>query len=96
MLCPVHESVCITMGDLCFQVTSLCVQVGSDRGPCSVCLHICVKRALFAVILGGFRQSQGVPPALTTAHSQALVTPGHTSPLRTNLTPHKTAFQFNL
>lgn len=88
MLCLLHESERITMGDLCFHVTSVCVRVGSDRGPCSVCFaHLCEAGAICCCDLGGFRQSLGALQAsavLTARPGPLPATPcpfAQTSPL---------------
>lgn len=52
MLCPVHEPECITMGDLCFYVTSVCVSGWRLIGAPALCaLPICVTQVLFVVVI---------------------------------------------
>lgn len=72
----VHESVCITMGDLCFQVTSLCVQVGSDRGLLCVFAHLCEA----GTICCDFGGVQAVAGCSTGSHHSSQPGPGHSRP----------------
>lgn len=82
---------------LLWYVLCICVCLcGSDCGLCCVfytgvwggCYLLLWFRGVQAVV----RYSTCFP----SAQSQARVTPNHTSPLSTNFTPHKTAFQFYL